>query len=197
MLLQKKKLQKENKPEGISIFPRTPLNRPEKPLRFFWTFPAKIEAAQNFQRTSVGVDANIDPAGCTGFTEIFGKFATSQRADVGIGPYRTPANSYCSANFERKAFLPQILNRNDSQICCTVTGGAYHSGRKVTWCVRNDYKIGAYLNCTRSRHQPRPSAPFLPILFRQDGKEWAVGDTSERASTERVPINNKRRTPHD
>ncbi len=35
----------------------------------------------------VGVDAHIDPAECTVFTKIFGKFVTSQRADVGIGPY--------------------------------------------------------------------------------------------------------------
>ena len=41
------------------------------------------------------------------FTEIFGKFATSQRADVGIGPYRALANPYCLANFERKANLTQ------------------------------------------------------------------------------------------
>jgi len=55
----------------------------------------------------VGVDAHIDPAERTLFTEIYGKFATSQRADVGTGPYKTLANPYCPANFERKAFLPQ------------------------------------------------------------------------------------------
>ena len=86
----------------------------------------------------VGVDAHIDPAERTLFTEIYGKFATSQRADVGIGPYKTLANPYCPANFERKAFLPQILKRSYLQICCTITGGAYHSARKVTWCVRRD-----------------------------------------------------------
>ena len=47
------------------------------------------------------------PAEYIGFTEIFGEIATSQRADVGIGPYRTPANPYCPANSERKADLPQ------------------------------------------------------------------------------------------
>ena len=41
------------------------------------------------------------------FAEIYGKFGTSQRADVGIGPYRAPANPYCLANFERKALLPE------------------------------------------------------------------------------------------
>ena len=38
------------------------------------------------------------PAECTGFTEICGKVTTSQRADVGIGPYRTAANPYCPIN---------------------------------------------------------------------------------------------------
>ena len=42
LLLQKKKWQKENEPEGISISPQTPLNRPRKPLRFSWIFPAGI-----------------------------------------------------------------------------------------------------------------------------------------------------------
>ena len=36
----------------------------------------------------VGADAYIGPAECTVFTEIYGEFTTSQRADVGIGPTR-------------------------------------------------------------------------------------------------------------
>ena len=51
----------------------------------------------------------IDPADCTVFTEIYGEFVTAQRADVGIGPYKTSMNSYCSASFERKANLPQLF----------------------------------------------------------------------------------------
>ncbi len=38
----------------------------------------------------VGADAHIGPAECTVFTEIFGEFVTSQRADVGIGPPTYP-----------------------------------------------------------------------------------------------------------
>ena len=30
---------------------------------------------------------HIDPAGCTGFTEILGEFVTSHRADRVVGPY--------------------------------------------------------------------------------------------------------------
>ena len=52
---------------------------------------------------------NIDPADCTVFTEIYGEFVTAQRADVGIGPYRTLANPYCLATFERKADSSQIF----------------------------------------------------------------------------------------
>ena len=35
----------------------------------------------------VGVDAHIDPAVCTIFTELFGEFVRAQRGDVGIAPY--------------------------------------------------------------------------------------------------------------
>ena len=122
---------------------------------------------------------HIDPAVCTVFTKISGEFAAAQGADVGIGPYMTPANSCCPANLECKAFLPHSFKGSCYQIWCIVTGGAYLSAREVTWCVRNDYKTGSCLNCTRRTHQTRPSAPFLPHLFRQGGKDGAVGDASE------------------
>ena len=109
LLLQKKRLGKENEPEGISISPRSPLNRP----RFSWIFPAKFEKLLKIsgisRKSFVGVDAHIDPADCTVFTEIYGEFVTAQRADVGISPYRTLANPYCLATFERKADLSQIF----------------------------------------------------------------------------------------
>ena len=47
---------------------------------------------------------------------------------------------------------------------CTVTGGAYHSARKVAMCACSGYKSGACLNYTRSTHQPRPSTLFSPIF---------------------------------
>jgi hypothetical protein len=46
LLLQKKRLGKENEPGGISISLQTSLKR--KPLRFSWIFPAQFETAQNF-----------------------------------------------------------------------------------------------------------------------------------------------------
>ena len=42
-------------------------------------------------RLAVGADAHIGPAECTDFTGISGEVVTSQRADVGIGPYN-PVN---------------------------------------------------------------------------------------------------------
>ena len=41
---------------------------------------------QSFHK-AVGADAHIGPAEQAVFTEIYGEFATSGRADVGIGPY--------------------------------------------------------------------------------------------------------------
>ena len=35
----------------------------------------------------VGADAHIGPAECTFFTEIYGEFVTSRRADRVVGPY--------------------------------------------------------------------------------------------------------------
>ena len=85
----------------------------------------------------VGADDSVRPQTAPVFTGIYGESVAAQRADVGIGPYRTPANPYFPASFERKAFLQQILNRSYSQIWCTITGGAYHSARRVTTCVRS------------------------------------------------------------
>ena len=123
---------------------------------------------------------HIGPAGCTGFTEILGEFAASQRAGRAAGPYRTPANPYCPANFDCKADLPQQFKRNYLQIRCTVTGGAYHSARRVSPCVRNGYKTGASLNCTRSTHQTVPQRPFSPSSFparrKRRGRRRLVGN---------------------
>ena len=59
-------------------------------------------------------------------------------ADAHIGPYNVSANPYCPVNFNYKAILPQSFKGNRYQIWSTVTGGAYHSARRVTMCVRND-----------------------------------------------------------
>ena len=119
------------------------------------------------------------PAGYIGFTEIFGETAASQRADVGIGPYRTPANPYFPASFERKAFLQQILNRSYSQIWCTITGGAYQIARRVSTCVRNICKSDSCLNRTAGR-APRPQALlFFPIF---SGKTEKIGPSETSRS---------------
>ena len=43
----------------------------------------------------VGADAYIGPADCTVLSVISGKFVTSQRVDVGIGPYMKSAFLHC------------------------------------------------------------------------------------------------------
>ena len=60
-----------------------------------------------FSLLIVGVDAHIDPAERTVSAGILGEFAISQRADVGIGPYKIPANPYFPAIFDHLADLPQ------------------------------------------------------------------------------------------
>ena len=73
---------------------------------------------------------------------------------MGIGPYMTPANSCCPANFECKAFLPQSFKGSCYQIWCTITGGAYQIARRVSPCVRNICKSDSCLSrtagCTES-----------------------------------------------
>ena len=64
----------------------------------------------------VGADDSVRPQTAPVFTGISGESVAAQRADVGIGPYMTPANSCCPANFERKAFLPQPFRRSRYQI---------------------------------------------------------------------------------
>ena len=60
-----------------------------------------------------------------------------------------------------------------------VSGGAYQDARKVTieWNARpKHWDLPEFRGRT---HQTRPSAPFLPYLFRQDGKDRAVGDIGQ------------------
>ena len=59
----------------------------------------------------VGADAYIGPAECTDFTVVCGKFVTSKRADVGIGPY----------NHTSKCLR---IRRRFSIIRCVPQGGA-------------------------------------------------------------------------
>ena len=136
-------------------------------LRQIRSCPAGRQSRRPLQRpslTPVGADDSVRPQTAPVFTGIYGESVAAQRADVGIGPYRTPANSCCPANFECKAFLQQILNRSYSQIWCTITGGAYQIARRVTTCVRNICKSDSCLNRTAGR-TPRPQAPlFFPFF---------------------------------
>ena len=60
-------------------------------LRRLRNFPLGRQSRQPLQRHSlfpVVADDSVRPQNIPLFTEIFGEFVTSQRADVGIGPYR-------------------------------------------------------------------------------------------------------------
>ena len=112
-------------------------------LRQIRSCPAGRQSRRPLQRPAlspVGADDSVRPQTAPVFTGIYGESVASQRADVGIGPYMTPANSCCPANFECKAFLPQSFKGNYYQIWCIVTGGAYQSARRVSPCVRNTQK---------------------------------------------------------
>ena len=68
----------------------------------------------------------IDPADCTVFTVICGEFATSRRADVGIGPYRV-LREFTAAHRADRGVRPyaglEILHENEGDTCfLTVLG---------------------------------------------------------------------------
>ena len=48
---KRKRWQKKMSPGGFRFPPGAPLNRPEKPLRFFWTFPAIAENPMRIRTT--------------------------------------------------------------------------------------------------------------------------------------------------
>ena len=53
-------------------------------------------------------------AECTAFTEAFGEFATSSRADVGIGPYIQAAAAYEFAADFRPLLHPRVGGQSRS-----------------------------------------------------------------------------------
>ena len=136
---------------------------------------------QRLLLSPVGADDSVRPRDAPDFTGIYGESVAAQRADVGIGPYMTPANSCCPANFECKAFLQQILNRSYSQIWCTITGGAYQIARRVSTCVRNICKSDSCLNRTAGC-TPRPQAPLFSPFF--------SGKTEKNGPSETSPAHN-------
>ena len=63
-----------------------------------------------------------------------------------------------------------------------VSGGADQDARKVTteWNAKLKYRDSPEFR--RRLHQTHPSAPFLPYLFRQDGKDRAAGGNRQLQS---------------
>ena len=130
------------------------------------------------------------------FYDNFRRIRIVLRADVGIGPYGAKIRKVSGGaeprpyNLPRKkvapikiSVAPSIDSSCSKATSCKfgtpVSGGAYQDAREVTivWNARPKYR---FLPEFRGRtHQTRPSAPFLPYLFRQDGKDRAVGDIGQ------------------
>ena len=92
------------------------------------------------------------------FTEIFGKFVTSQRADVGIGPYRALANPYCLANFERNELAvhkPENVNRNFRILGPVPVGNAVAKIGRFMYNTEKDYVALRLLNRRDSYQKER------------------------------------------
>ena len=79
--------------------------------------------------------------------------------------WRSAANSYCFATFERRSFLPQSFKGSCYQIWCPVTGGAYQSARRVTWRARNNYKNWGSPKSYPQHAPNRTQRPFSPPSF--------------------------------
>ena len=148
-------------------------------LRRLRNFPLGRQSRRPLQRlllSPVGADDSVRPQTAPVFTGIYGESVAAQRADMGIGPYMTPANSCCPANFECKAFLPQSFKGNYYQIWCIVTGGAYQIARRVSPCVRNICKSDSCLNRTAGC-TPRPQAPLFSPFFSGKAEKNGLSET--------------------
>ena len=85
-------------PAVCTVFRKSPANP--------WLPKGPTESWRPLQRlllSPVGADDSVRPQTAPVFTGIYGESVAAQRADMGIGPYMTPANSCCPANFECKA----------------------------------------------------------------------------------------------
>ena len=109
---------------------------------------------------------------------------------VGAGLCSAPTRCRKTVKFIKISAAPSIDGNRSTATSCKfgtpVSGGAYQDARKVALVWNDAQNIGSCLNSEAGRTKPRPSAPFLPLLFRQDGKEGAAGGASETTTTERI-----------
>ena len=156
-------------PGGFRFSPGAPLKRPENPFGFSGLFPRSLRQLRNSDAVRpahpVGADDSVRPQAAPLFTGICGESVTSQQTDVGSVP--TELRRIRTA---LQISTAKLIYRTHSNVAickssCTVTGGAYHSARRGSPCVRNGNKTGASLNRTRSTHQTVPQCPFSPLSF--------------------------------
>ena len=133
LLLQKKKWQKENEPEGISISPQTPLNRPRKPLRFSWIFPAKTG------RYEPRISSPRIPS-CLSLWDMCLSEAKTERVDAALKPSQSPAAT-APLTGEPKNPLPLLLGNNNNRRQWRMKGvvvGAAANKAQVQYFARSE-----------------------------------------------------------
>ena len=93
---------------------------------------------------------------------IYGKFAASQRADVGIGPYNISANPYYPANFDSEADSPQSFKRSNLQIQLS------HNRRRVPYC------------------------PFSPPIFSGKAEKMGLSEAAEPSNMQMFHVKHEK-----
>ena len=100
-------------------------------------FGAKIRAVRGCA-SKLACGRRIDALESCEFAEDYRKISAFCRADVGIGPYRVSAIRATLQISNAKLTYCSHTNATFCKFSCTVTGGAYHSARRVTMYVRNN-----------------------------------------------------------
>ena len=109
---KRKDWEKKTSPGGFRFPPRSPLNRPRKPPRFSWIFPAKFEKLLKIsgisRKSFVGVDAHIDPADCTVFYGNLRRICNFRAGRCRHRPLQSTARIHgCSSGRQRRPPLRQ------------------------------------------------------------------------------------------
>ena len=143
LLLQKKTLAKEKEPEGISISPQTPLNRPRKPLRFSWIFPAKADRFAPKTPSPGGRWPEGPDEGWGALSILLCKYSVHTaphqsalaRSQLPPGEAVWPVRIRTTLQVLMAVSIDCTNSKaTDSKSEAILTGGAYHSARKVTAC---------------------------------------------------------------
>ena len=136
-----KRCKKKTSPGGFRFPPGAPLKRPENPFGFSGLFPRSLRQLRNSDAVRpahpVGADDSVRPQAAPLFTGICGESVTSQQTDVGSVPTELRRIRTALQISTAKLIYRTHSNAAICKSSCTVTGGAYHSSRRVSLCVHN------------------------------------------------------------